>query len=306
MNSKYDIHSTLQTQLVKRIRQLSAPMAPQPTGVTARLTPLSDIQAIVFDIYGTLFMSGTGDISIARAMSSKQALSCSLEFGGFSGDFARAGAAGMDYLLQAIRQSHDFRRKAGISSPEVDIRQEWERVLSQLQQEGLLGGVIDPEAIVRVSVEYECRVNPVWPMPDLAKTLNMLNERQLLLGIVSNAQFYTQLLFPAFLDSSYERMGFFQDLCVWSFELLEAKPSVNLFRMVVDRLRQEYTIPPEQVLYVGNDTLNDMWPATQLCLKTALFAGDQRSLRLREHDERCAALEPDLIITTLSQLVECL
>ncbi len=41
----------------------------------------------------------------------------------------------------------------------------------------------------------------------------------------------------------------------------------------------------------------------QLGLKTALFAGDQRSLRLREHDPRCSTLEPDLIITKLSQLL---
>jgi putative hydrolase of the HAD superfamily len=53
---------------------------------------------------------------------------------------------------------------------------------------------------------------------------------------------------------------------------------------------------------VGNDKLNDIWPATQLGLKTALFAGDQRSLRLRENDVRCSGLEPDLVITRLSQL----
>lgn len=40
-------------------------------------------------------------------------------------------------------------------------------------------------------------------------------------------------------------------------------------------------IESSQTLYVGNDMLNDIYPAQQLGLKTAFFAGDQRSLRKR-------------------------
>ena len=50
--------------------------------------------------------------------------------------------------------------------------------------------------------------------------------------------------------------------------------------------------------------LKDIWPATQLGFKTALFAGDARSLRLREDDERCRGLKPDLVIDRLSQLAQ--
>jgi putative hydrolase of the HAD superfamily len=49
--------------------------------------------------------------------------------------------------------------------------------------------------------------------------------------------------------------------------------------------------------------LKDIWPATRLGFKTALFAGDRRSLRLREDDERCRVLQPDLVIDQLEQLV---
>ena len=52
--------------------------------------------------------------------------------------------------------------------------------------------------------------------------------------------------------------------------------------------------------------LNDIWTASQAGLKTALFAGDQRSLRLRETDDRCQGLEPDVVITELNQLVHIL
>ena len=37
--------------------------------------------------------------------------------------------------------------------------------------------------------------------------------------------------------------------------------------------------------------------------KTALFAGDGRSLRPRESDDRCRGLSPDLIVTDLRQLI---
>ena len=107
-------------------------------------------------------------------------------------------------------------------------------------------------------------------------------------------------------DLGYEDLGFQPELCVWSFQLLEAKPSLNLFRSVIVWLYQQHGILPGEILYVGNDTLNDIWPATQFGLKTVLFAGDQRSLRLRENDERCLTLKPDVIITNLAQLSQVL
>ena len=291
------------SQLIDHIRRLSGPMEPQATGLAERLQPLHNIRAVLFDIYGTLFISGTGDISLARAMSNEQALMEALRFAGFSGALEQAGAAGTEYLLQAIQDSHDVMRTKGISSPEVDIRQEWTTVLSRLQTEKLLRGDIDAEAVTKLSVDYECRVNPIWPMPDLEETLKHMRKQECLLGIVSNAQFYTQLLFPAFLKDSFEGLGFEPHLCAWSFEHLEAKPSVRLFQGIIERLHKEHGIAPQDTLYVGNDMLNDMWPAAQLGLKTALFAGDRRSLRLREDDERCQGLEPDLVITKLPQLL---
>ena len=296
----------MKSPLIEHIRQLSSPMEPQPTELSERLQPLPGIRAVLFDIYGTLFISGTGDISLARAMSNEEALTEALKFSGFSGKLEEAGTAGKEYLLQAIQNSHEALRAKGVGSPEVDIRQEWTAVLSRLQAKFSLLGNISQDAVTQLSVDYECRVNPIWPMPGLKETLQQIREGNCLLGIVSNAQFYTQLLFPAFLNASYEELGFEPHLCAWSFEYLEAKPSIKLFQGILERLQQEHGIVPEETLYVGNDMLNDMWPASQLGLKTALFAGDRRSLRLRENDDRCQQLEPDLIITELPQLLRAI
>ena len=48
--------------------------------------------------------------------------------------------------------------------------------------------------------------------------------------------------------------------------------------------------------------LNDILPATKCGFRTALFAGDARSLRLRDQDSRVADITPDIIATDLAQL----
>jgi putative hydrolase of the HAD superfamily len=309
----FPLRDTLRTELIERIRALSSPIRPIPTGQSEHLTLLPDIQVVLFDVYGTLFVSGTGDISLARETSNARALTEALHAVGFRGDLDEAGAEGVRLLLKRIQRTHTELRKVGREFPEVDIVTEWYNVLSKLRKKGLLhddlpakgAEVLLNEAAMRVSVEYECRVNPVWPMPGAAATLTALQERGVLLGIVSNAQFYTPLLFSALFGKSQEKMGFSWKWCAWSFEMAEAKPSANLFHRVVTPLALDEGIRSNQILYVGNDRLNDIWPAAGIGLKTALFAGDRRSLRLREDDPRCADLHPDLVLTSLSQILTC-
>jgi putative hydrolase of the HAD superfamily len=76
-----------------------------------------------------------------------------------------------------------------------------------------------------------------------------------------------------------------------------------LFDLAVQRLFQ-LDVHSASVLYIGNDMLNDIYPARNAGFATALFAGDKRSLRLRQHDPRCADVSADLVITDLSQLLD--
>jgi putative hydrolase of the HAD superfamily len=61
-------------------------------------------------------------------------------------------------------------------------------------------------------------------------------------------------------------------------------------------------IAAESALYVGNDLRNDIQPAAQAGFRTALFAGDRRSLRLHRDDQQCRDLSPDWVVTDLGQL----
>jgi putative hydrolase of the HAD superfamily len=212
-------------------------------------------------------------------------------------------------LYEEIRAAHENSRRRGIEYPEVEIRNIFSRVLETLVTEGLLGGgssggdspEIDGELCERLALEYECRINPTWPMPGLLQLLSSLEAGGLMLGLVSNAQFYTPWLFLAHLGRRPEEMGFRGELCAWSYRLGEAKPSPALFVPVLDRL-SDRGIEAAAALYVGNDRRNDIAPAARLGCRTALFAGDRRSYRPRAEDPELAGIRPDLVLTALEQL----
>ena len=152
-------------------------------------------------------------------------------------------------------------------------------------------------AVERAAVSYECRVNPVWPMPGAAAAVAALQAR-VPVGIVSNAQFFTPLILAALLPD----LRIDPRLAVWSYAEREAKPSPRLFAAAAARMAHHCRLSPREIVMVGNDMRNDLLGARSAGLRTALFAGDARSLRLRRDDPRCAAVHPDLVLTHLSQL----
>jgi len=286
-------------QLIQRIRELSSPLTPQATAYAPDLRPLDGVRAVVFDIYGTLFVSGSGDVGTATEHEDDTVLREVLAHVGLLAPGVGELPGGL--LEQAIREDHAAMRARGIEFPEVDIVAVWAVVLERLGA-AVCQEAVDEARLRLLAVEYECRTNPVWPMPGLDPLLAELSGRGMPLGIVSNAQFYTPLLFPALAQGELEALGFRPELCAFSYRLREAKPSTRLFAGVLDRLQAHHGISPREALYVGNDRLKDIWPAARLGLRTTLFAGDRRSLRLRADDPRCADTRPDTAITELGQL----
>ena len=192
--------------LIDRIRQLTKPMDPLPTDAQPHQPALGEIRAVVFDIYGTLFISGSGDIGLAQEDATEAAARAAFEAVGLK--IIDEPVSIGDWFLNAVRQAQEDRRLEGIEYPEVEIRAIWKTILDQLDGEGYLEGTIDEDTVAALAVEYECRANPVSPMPGLAETLARLRNAGLTLGIVSNAQFFTPLLFEAFLGSNLDELGF--------------------------------------------------------------------------------------------------
>lgn len=286
------------------IRRHARPLDPVPTGAEPRLRPLPGIRAVLFDIYGTLFLSAAGGAGAGDEAAEAAALAAAAGEAGLAlrGEPAAALAA----YHRLVREHQDRRRTEGVAWPEVEIRAVWGDWLETMRGEGRLGGgAAGPEAAARLCLHFESLAHPVWPFPGALETIGRLAARGLALGLVSNAQFYTPPLFPALLGGTPEALGFAPDLTVYSYLVREAKPSIRLFADVGRSLAGR-GLPPEAALYVGNDLRNDIQPAAAAGFRTAWFAGDARSWRRREGDPLVAGVEPDLLVTSLDQIPGCL
>jgi len=301
------------------IRQSAvSPLEPLPVQLSPEweaLTPGAgqpfpkQIKAVLFDIYGTLFISGAGEIAAAAD----------------SPPEARSEAEGpelvemRDYFRRMVNQYHEKARAAGQAFPEVAAEEIWAHYEGNLPTNWEIPRKMQHvrrktkhSIILRgpsreLALHYELAVNPVYPMPHAAETLKKLAAADTKLGIISNAQFYTPLLFHAFFNGSPEALGFDPALLIYSFKEREAKPSPRLFEKARAQLARE-KIKPEETLYIGNDMRNDIGPAAGTGFKTVLFAGDRRSLRLREEDIRKEVSKeekrkPDLVIKDLQDLI---
>jgi putative hydrolase of the HAD superfamily len=254
-------------------------------------SPLRGIRAVIFDIYGTLFTSAAGDIGSDGGYR-REALDV----------FAREyvpGWSGEDLMAcfhEEILQTH-ARLYPRTPYPEVRVEKIWASLFKGPLARYAAAGM-DPEEF---ALRYELAVNPVFPKPGIPELFEKLKNLGMILGIISNAQFFTPLLFEGFFDRSPEALGLDPRLLIYSFEAREAKPSPALFKKAADRLISR-GISPDAVLFVGNDMLKDICGAASAGFKTALFAGDGRSLRLREGNPLTEKLLPEGIIRCLSDI----
>jgi len=270
------------------IEKYLKPMNPIPTDHHFLGSLPHQTKCVLFDIYGTLLISSSGDIGGDTIPEDNyQALQTLLN----TNNCHIPPEKLLYQLKQSIETSHEHSRNKGIDYPEVDMTSIWQRLLPHLSK----------KQIMQFAFEFEWIMNPVFPMPNLLETLSFIKKFSIDMGIISNAQFYTPIIMSYFLKNALSSFGFISDLTFFSYELGWGKPSMKLFEAATDQLKSKH-IMPHSVLYVGNDMLKDIYPAQKAGFMTALFAGDKRSLRLRTENELCQSIKPDGIITDLIQI----
>jgi len=275
------------------VRQYTQPLEPVPAGIHRGGTLHETTRALLFDVYGTLFISVAGDIGAAEKQADQNVgrIRNLLERFHVRRDVHTLHSDFFD----AIRRQKGRMEAQGVDFPEVVIEDIWKELLKT-----------DEDAFVRqFAMEYELIVNPVYPMPHARELMMICREKKIPMGIISNAQFYTSYLFTALMRDSLGGLGFRDDLLFFSYRYGYCKPSLFLFRKAADSLNR-LGITAEKTLYVGNDMLKDIYPAQKMGFQTALFAGDKRSLKLREDDNRCRDLSADIVITDLLQIADYL
>jgi putative hydrolase of the HAD superfamily len=285
------------------------PLKPVPTGVKPEFFSNGPIRAVLFDIYGTLLISSSGDIDQAEITGTN--LKLALEAANI--EITGKDSSALDDILTdfeyTIRICHESAKRNKVPYPEIDILSIWKIVLIHARRKDLVKFSDDADILLTTCV-FEFLSNKVYPMPAMQQTLNRLQEMNMPLGIISNAQFYTPVLMNYFFNgkiSLKDRIkGFDRELTVFSYKLGKGKPDISLFEELIPTLKWKYGIVPSEVLFIGNDMIKDIYTANKVGFKTALFAGDKRSLRLYEDDPRTKGLKPDHIIDNLEQVLNIL
>ena len=276
------------TTIERRMAERVLPLTPVETGVRPSGALPGKPAAFLFDVYGTLLISASGDIALDNGSDTSFRLLAVL-LDQYSvhrkpEDLCRS-------LREEIVATHERMRKDGVDYPEVEIDRVWQAVLE----------TDDRELARQFALEFEMTVNPVYPMPDAASLLTAIRKKNIPAGIISNAQFYTGHLFKLFFGDLPQNSWADPELIFYSFEHGHAKPSPYLFKQAAEVLKKK-GIAVHHTLYVGNDMAKDIAPAGSIGFKTALFAGDARSLRLRQEEPAARTIKPDLVITALDQL----
>lgn len=280
----------------------STKLLPIPGDIDTCGSPLTGIKAVVFDIYGTLLISGSGDVGTAMESGSAEAFQIALQKAGVPEVPKRAAEAVKQRFFSLINKQHEAMKSQGYPYPEVDIIRIWTDIISSPDIQDSLPQIKHVESSI-IAALYETSVNPVYPMPNTFKLLKTLSKKGFKLGIVSNAQFYTSIIFDSIIDGGFTSLGFEKTLCLFSYEEKRSKPDTKLFTTLTDRLA-DFNISPGESLFVGNDMLKDIMPSAVSGYKTALFAGDRRSLRLRKDHDACRNIRPDVIVNSLIELLD--
>ncbi|MBN1142849.1 MAG: HAD family hydrolase [Bacteroidales bacterium] len=285
-------------------------MKPVPTQLKPCFQPDASIRACVFDVYGTLMISDSGDIeeSVITTANMKTALDAA----GIV--LTRRNPESVDVLSEMLES---FKREVALVHqrdkaedkpyPEIDILSVWERIIVDHSNKNNL--IVNGSLCIKCfTFVFEVLSNRIYPMPGMREVITHLAERQMPLGIVSNAQFYTPVILNYFMNGSVSESElvppFDEELTIFSYQFKRSKPDSYLFEMLKVSCHKKYGIYPDEILFVGNDMFRDVYPAHLAGLKTVLFAGDMKSLRMRDDRTELKSITPDFIITDLRQVLK--
>jgi putative hydrolase of the HAD superfamily len=299
-------------QYIERFLSESTEMKPLPTLLKPFIKVDPAIKAFVFDVYGTILVSASGDID--ESVISTENLQAALDASGIEivnsiPDPGLVHAEMLGDFKKLIKQYHQAEHSEDKPYPEINILEIWEEILMDHYRRNqiLLNG---PLCIKCFTFVFEVLSNRIYPMPGMKALIGRLASLKYPLGIISNAQFYTPVILNYFLHGtiteSEQVPPFDSDLTVFSYQHGRSKPDTYLFELLKNQGSRKFGLFADEILFIGNDMFRDIYPAILTGFKTALFAGDTKSLRLRQDKPELKKVTPDYIITDLMQILKIL
>ncbi|MBN2067075.1 MAG: HAD family hydrolase [Candidatus Diapherotrites archaeon] len=287
-------------------------------GLKARLSKLSGIRLVLFDLYGTAFIANQhSESEYFQKLALKGFRETARQFNLVKclekiGSGKRYEVLLKEMFYEEIAKDHERRRAKGAESPDVLSEKIWERVLRKLHKQC---GKPLPKNLEMVGLKCSYMSNwigePGMLYNNFLRPVQQLKKKGVILGIASNAQLYTKIDLDIDLQGKsrgkikkWEQL-FDPKFSAFSFEAGESKPSKRLFEKILRNAKKQ-GIKRGEIAFAGNDLYKDIAIGKELGFKTILFAGDQETLRLRKHDPRAKGVRADAIITDWGQVVKVL
>lgn len=244
---------------------------------------MSEFKAIIFDIYGTLLKSEVGDLddSLNKADIQIKVLDKLKEKYSLTFD--------SEIILQDFKKNidHEHKKKEnrGILYPEVIIERIWLQTIPDL------GG---NEKAKEFAYDFYDLSGKRYLYEGTKEVLKCLKEQKKYLGIISNAQFYTEKDMNSLLGVDLFKV-FDKELCFFSFVEGCSKPNPQSFLKLLEELANQ-GVESEDILYVGNHSVKDIRTAQKCGIKACLFKSDEVVFS--------KGIEPDFQIESLIEILD--
>ncbi len=290
----------------------------EPVDYPSKTQRLYDIRAVICDVYGTLVNYWSEDFADTQRKESALLRSFRkvADHFGMLPSLTAVNPADppektlRDFYHGLISLKQEQAAKRDPAFPEILIEEIWELIITLLKRNGFEPSFDNKESgrdfSRKIAWFYNFHALGRQLYPNAVDALDALKKKNMILGLLSNAQFYTPIDLTLMIrDQSNGKIDdifelFDVDLTFFSYEYQVAKPNLLLFRRLYDAL-YEFQILPEQTLFIGNDLSIDIAPAQEVKMKTALFTGDRRSMYV--HD--CAGkVVPDITFSDWTDLIE--
>ncbi len=268
-------------------------------------------KAVMWDVYGTLLELRVGDLDDMLSQES-QLLSAArntiikFKLGLCMKEIARPGEnferSLIRLYLDEIRRIHAVKKKEGVEYPEVQIEKIWRKIINLAIRNGykLRNHQLMDELVFDVAYFFDSEVNkPKRLIKNAAKILEQLRNQGLIQGLISNAQFYTEMnLYQLLLAENLEFKELFNHkLLIYSYKLGFSKPNIKIFQEAAISL-QMLGIESNQVVYIGDNLSKDIKPAKKIGFTTVLLAKDP----IKYNELNLIKFKPDHVIDDLSGL----
>ncbi|MEW6027015.1 MAG: TIGR02253 family HAD-type hydrolase [Planctomycetota bacterium] len=235
---------------------------------------MNNLKAVFFDIDDTLYSTSIF-ASRARHNSVKAMIALGLDFP------ENALVRELEEVIKEFSSNYD---------------RHFDKLLLRIPKRAYEG--INPSVLVAGAViaYHETKSRELVPFPDVAPILRALAKSGLVLGVITDGLSVkqTEKLIRLKLYNLFTPGAIFI-----SDEIGISKPNIKLYQRACD----EFNLSPAEVMYVGDDPVNDIDPAKKLGMKTALVKRPARPTGGGgKYLVRQGKLKPDYTITDFRQL----